>query len=267
MNVLPSPSDPNVTTFHQWRKHPGKRLFAPSSQAIYSRCQRSLPFVPPEWSSGWKDAEILLVNGAHLSGIDFIIFCTGYRYSLPFLPNYQHKVVDRTGIISDGEQLYNLHKDIFLIEDLTLAFVGVSKEIATFAFFDMQSVAIAAVFSGRVSLPSKRQMWGEYEQRKRDGGMGTKFHILGFKREIEYIRGILSWVNGPSAPRVVTGYENTLCEAQQKQSQALRELLSCTNILWGKSREEKQDIIQEKTKQLQEALAIADRVQVIASVE
>ena len=212
------------------------------------------------------DADIVLVNGTHLSGIDFIIFCTGYRYSLPFLPSYQavpaQKLVERTNIISDGEQLYNLHKDIFFIEDLTLAFVGVSKEIATFSFFDMQSVAIAAVFSGRVSLPSKRQMLDEYEQRQREHGTGMKFHILGFKREVEYIRDILNWVNGPSAPRVVTGYEKTLREAQQKQTQALRELLICTNILWGKSHEEKQDIIQEKTKQLREAIATtADHVQ------
>ena len=108
----------------------------------------------------------------------------------------------------------------------------------------MLSVAIAAEFLGRVSLPSKRQMWDEYEQRKRDCGTGMEFHILGLKREIEYIRDILTWVNGLSARRVVTGYEIASCEAQQKQSQALRELLICANILWGNSREEKQDIIQ-----------------------
>ena len=251
-----------MTTNYQGGKHPGKGLFAPSSQTISSRCQRSLAFVPPDCSL--EDAEILLVNGKRLSSIESIIFCLGYRYSLPFLPSYQavhaHEVVDRTSIISDGKQLYNLHKDIFFIEDLILTFVGVSKEIATFSFSDMQSVAIAAVFSGRVSLPSKRQMWDEYEQRKRDCGTGMKFHIIGLKRGIEYVKDTLTWVNGPSAPRVVTGYEIASYEAQQKQTQALRELLICTNILWGKSREEKQDIIEEKTKQLQEAIAIADRV-------
>ena len=228
-------------------------------------------FCPSNLVKRLEDAEILLMNGTRLSGIDSIIFCTGYRYSLPFLPSYQavhaHEVVDRTSIISDGEQLYNLHKDIFFIEDLTLAFVGVSKEIATFSFFDMQSAAIAAVFSGRVILPSKRQMWDEYEQKKRDCGMGMKFHTLGFKREIEYIRDILTWVNSPSAPQVVTGYEIALYEAQQKQIQALQELLICTNILWGKSCEEKRDIIQEKTKQLQEEIAIADRVQLAAIID
>ena len=110
-------------------------------------------------------------------------------------------------------------------------------------------------------------MWEEYEQRKRDCGTGMKFHILGLEREIEYVRDFLTWVNGPSAPRVVTGYEIASCEAQQKQSQALRELLICTNILWGKSREEKQDIIQEKTKQVHEAIAITDCVQLAAIIE
>ncbi len=218
-----------------------------------------------------QDAAIVLVNGARLSGVDFVIFCTGYRYSLPFLPSHQaehtQKAVERTSIISDGEQLYNLHKDMFFIEDWTLAFVGVSKEIATFSFFDMQSVAITAVFSGRVSLPSPRHMWEEYEQRIKKHGTGTKFHMLGLRREIEYIREILDWVNGPSAPRVVTGYEKTLCEAQQKQSQALRELLTCTKILWGKSRAEKQEIVVEKTKQLQEAIEIVDRVRLAAKAE
>jgi len=209
-----------------------------------------------------QDAQVLLANDARLSGIEFIIFCTGYRYSLPFLPDYQavhtQKVEDQTKIISDGEQLHNLHKDMIFIEDPTLTFIGVSKEIATFSFFDMQAVAIAAVFAGQVSLPSKQQMRDEYDQRLRDFAMSMTFHQLGLEREIKYIREIVQWVNGSTSPRKLIGYEQTLHEAQQKQLQALRELLISTEILRGKSLEEKQRVIAEKTTQLQQAIAMAD---------
>ena len=84
-----------MTKFHQKGKHHGKKLFAPSSQKNKSRCQRSLAFAPPGRSSVWRTQTIVLVDGTHLSGIDFIILCTRYRYYLPFLPSYQAGLAQR----------------------------------------------------------------------------------------------------------------------------------------------------------------------------
>lgn len=67
-------------------------------------------------------------------------------------------------------QLHNLHKDIFFFDDPTLTFIGVLYETATFAFSDIQGVAIAAAFSGCAKLPSKQQIREEYDQKKQERG-------------------------------------------------------------------------------------------------
>ncbi|KAK3174107.1 hypothetical protein OEA41_001351 [Lepraria neglecta] len=124
-------------------------------------------FGPSDAFRDIADAEIILVDNISLNGIDFVIFCTGYRFSLPFLPSYRGETVNLETIITNGVQLHNMHKDTFFIEDPTLAFVGVPFEIATFAFFDIQAVAIAAAFSGKALLPGKQKIREEYDQRSR----------------------------------------------------------------------------------------------------
>lgn len=115
------------------------------------------------------DAEIILVDSTSLNGMDFIIFCTGYRFSSPFLPIYRGETVNFE-TITNGVQLHNLHKDIFFIDDPTLTFIGVLYETSAFAFFDIQAVAIAAAFSAYAKLPSKQQIREEYDQKKQERG-------------------------------------------------------------------------------------------------
>ena len=95
------------------------------------------------------DAEIILVDNTSLNGIDFVIFRTGYRFSLPFLPSYRGETVNLETIITNGVQLHNLHKDTFFIEDPTLAFVGVPFEITTFAFLTSRRLQSQQLFQER----------------------------------------------------------------------------------------------------------------------
>ena len=73
-----------------------------------------------------------------LSGIDFILFATGYRHSFPFLPQFHNssrtaKDSDLSPIVTDGTHLRNLYLDILSIDEPTLGFMG-SKSI--FYLFD-----------------------------------------------------------------------------------------------------------------------------------
>jgi hypothetical protein len=207
------------------------------------------------------DADILLVNDALLSCVDHVIFCTGYRFSLPFLPGYQAQAcpggnsADQQFIINDGTRLHNLHKDMFFIPDPTLAFIGVSFEIATFSFFDIQAIAVEAVFSGRATLPDRQQMYEEYERKKRECGTSKRFHVLGQEKELSYIQEIVTWVNASSDRPHVSGYEKTVLETKERQVEVFRELLKTTVVLRGKTKEETEHIINEKVKVLELELA------------
>ena len=178
-------------------------------------------FSPSNAFKDIADTEIVLVDNTSLNGIDFAIFCTGNRFSLPFLPSYRGETVNLETIITNGVQLHNLHNNTFFIEDPTLAFVGVPFEIATFVFFDIQAVAIAAAFSGKALLPGKQKMREEYDQKKLECGAGERFHLLRFERELRYIQDALDWVNSSSDQSKIIGYEETSRYLEQNQTKTL----------------------------------------------
>ena len=108
-----------------------------------------------------------LLDGTVLTGIDRVVLCTGYHFTLPFLPELHDDSAmatqaNDTVLVTDGTQVHNIHKDIFYIPDPTLAFVGVPFHIATFTFSEYQAIAVAAAFSGRAWVPSKEAMQAEY---------------------------------------------------------------------------------------------------------
>ncbi|KAL4894896.1 pantothenate transporter [Aspergillus ambiguus] len=168
-----------------------------------------------------------LKAGQRLSGIDYIIICTGYHITLPFLQQYHDddmapESANDTVLVTDGTQVHNLHKDIFYIPDPTLSFVGIPYYTATFSLFEFQAIAIAAVFTGVVPLPSCMRL--EYLEKKKLLGSGRKFHSLKDKEE-EYVLEIIEWVNlgreKYGLPRI-EGHTQAWHEAKVAQRERLR---------------------------------------------
>lgn len=155
-------------------------------------------------SSGAIPGMITLVDGQILEGIDRVIICTGYLYSLPFLARYHNDDLsvgnaDSNVLITDGSQIHNLHKDIFYIPDPTLAFVGVPIDVASFSLFEFQAITIAAVFSGQTTLPSEEEMRAEYKERVKEHDLGKRFHSL-LKKDVAYAAELMEWVNRERQP-------------------------------------------------------------------
>ncbi|KAI8069425.1 hypothetical protein BC940DRAFT_332338 [Gongronella butleri] len=156
-------------------------------------------------------ATIVLQDGRRLQGVDVIIICTGYLFNYHFLHHLHldegidaskrpHR--DEALVNEQGNQLYNLHKDIFYIPNpLRLAFVGLPFHIATFSFFEFQAFAVARVFSGAAALPTERAMRAEWHDREKKKGSGREFHALGAELEQAYISDILDWLNAHGIPR------------------------------------------------------------------
>ncbi|KAI1323080.1 FAD/NAD(P)-binding domain-containing protein [Xylariaceae sp. FL0255] len=144
--------------------------------------------------------KVVLQDGAVLEGMDYVVICTGYITSYPFLGDLEQPSVawenagDKTIITSDGYTTHNLHKDIFYIPDPTLAFIGVSALVSTFSLFDFQAKVMAKVLTGQVQLPHRSMMRQEHKQRKSKHQAGDRFHAI-LLGEAEYIDELLTWVN------------------------------------------------------------------------
>lgn len=145
---------------------------------------------------------LTLTDGTTLCNIHRVVLATGYHSSLPFLRPFHADALtsaeaDSRILITDGLQTHNLHKDIFYIPDPTLAFIGIPFHTATFSFFEFQAVALAAVLSGKVPLPSEESMREEYLERLQRKGAGRPFHSMrGEGQEIGYVKELVAWVNG-----------------------------------------------------------------------
>ncbi|KAJ9630125.1 uncharacterized protein PV06_04968 [Exophiala oligosperma] len=146
--------------------------------------------------------KIVLEDGEELSDIHAVILCTGYITSYPFFPHLHsdttpaHEAGKHVLVTAEGNMVHNLYKDIFYIEDPSLAFVGAPYHIATFSLFEFQAQIVARVLSGKALLPSYEQMREEYAERVRTKGLGRDFHSLrGDGQEIAYVDDLVAWAN------------------------------------------------------------------------
>ncbi|KAK7408488.1 hypothetical protein QQX98_009355 [Neonectria punicea] len=145
---------------------------------------------------------VVLKDGQVLKDIDHVVLATGYLTSYPFLPQYHadniaiDAVTPDILVTSEGNMVHHLHKDIFYIEDPSLAFIGVPYYTATFSLFDFQAQALAWVFSGKTRLPTRELMREEYERRVAKIGRGRSFHSLAEDgAEPGYVKDLFAWAN------------------------------------------------------------------------
>lgn len=145
---------------------------------------------------------VVLKDGRVLDDVHHVVLATGYITSYPFLPQLHSDAAPITEagealvVTSDGTMAHNLHRDMFYINDPTLAFVGVPYYVATFSLFDFQAQVISRVFAGKARLPSREKMRAEYEKRLKEKGLGRSFHSLAAPgHEIAYVQELVDWVN------------------------------------------------------------------------
>lgn len=187
-----------------------------------------------------QDAVIEFEDGTEVTGLDYVIVCTGYVFSFHFLEdlhsdehiNSQRNtdVDDEHVLVKDGSQVFNLHKDIFYIPNPTLSFVGIPFHIATFSLFEFQSYAVSRVYSGSADLPTEKAMREEWKERERQKGPGREFHALGSELELAYIKDIVEWVNKDGkhlGKRIIEGHDE---EWVSVRNRSLSELKKSLNI-------------------------------------
>ncbi|KAK1246241.1 hypothetical protein MKX08_000043 [Trichoderma sp. CBMAI-0020] len=109
-----------------------------------------------------------LIDGNSIADVDYIIFSTGYSWSLPFLPD----VPIRNNRVPD------LYQHVVWQKDPTLLFVGAVAAGLTFKVFEWQAVLAARILAGRAALPSVEEMRKWEVERIRARGDGVKFTLI-----------------------------------------------------------------------------------------
>uniref|UniRef100_A0A0W0EY77 FAD/NAD(P)-binding domain-containing protein n=1 Tax=Moniliophthora roreri TaxID=221103 RepID=A0A0W0EY77_MONRR len=152
----------------------------------------------PDAAKGTREGKIELTNGTIISGVDKIIFCTGFRYTYPFLPQYMSREPKdpKQVLVTDGTHIRNLHLDLFFIAEPTIGFVGVNAGTQAFTYTTYLAAALSSVWSGFAKLPSQAEMERMHEERvKVQGGYTKHFLFLGSQAAYDMIRYLVAWIN------------------------------------------------------------------------
>ncbi|KUJ09939.1 uncharacterized protein LY89DRAFT_689834 [Mollisia scopiformis] len=131
-----------------------------------------------------EERGVAFVNDEREHNIDIILLCTGYEYEYPFIPKLK--------VSKDGKSLLDVWKQMFWIQDPTLAFVGLPKMSAIFTVVEAQSAYVARALSGRITIPSKPGMQNELKQERKasqpaEGVVVNGFHDFNYPKDKKYI--------------------------------------------------------------------------------
>lgn len=132
---------------------------------------------------------VRFADGQVETGIDAILFCTGYYYSLPFLTSLEPALIDT------GERVKHLYQHIFYMYNPSLAVLGFPTKIIPFRTFEGQVAVVARIWSDRLQLPSLQDM-EEWEARRiKERGAGRAFHVLPFPEDLDYHNEMVDWAS------------------------------------------------------------------------
>ncbi|XP_052145037.1 flavin-containing monooxygenase FMO GS-OX-like 9 [Oryza glaberrima] len=106
------------------------------------------------------DGRVVFAGGGGVVAADTVMYCTGYRYSFPFLDTEGKVAVD-----DDDNRVGPLFEHTFPPSLAPwLSFVGIPRKVMVPWFFEAQGRWIAGVLSGRRALPSEEEMTRSVEE-------------------------------------------------------------------------------------------------------
>uniref|UniRef100_A0A0E0CDP8 Flavin-containing monooxygenase n=1 Tax=Oryza meridionalis TaxID=40149 RepID=A0A0E0CDP8_9ORYZ len=95
------------------------------------------------------DGRVVFADGGVVAAADTVMYCSGYRYSFPFL-DIEGKVT-----VDDDNRVGPLFERTF---PPSLSFIGIPRKVMVPWFFEAQGRWIAGVLSGWWALPSEEEM-------------------------------------------------------------------------------------------------------------
>lgn len=168
-----------------------------------------------------NNRSVITQSGKVISGIDNILFCTGYLYEVPFLKSY---ISGPKSIITDGSHLRYLYKQLFYIPDPSLILAGLPKSIIPFPFAEAQGQYVARILSGRLQLPSTEEMYADYQHEVETRGQGSTFHVMGNLEDAKYCNDMYNLIKGTENEGFVANFwDDAMMDLRQKTGEVKRE--------------------------------------------
>jgi len=135
---------------------------------------------------------IVFADGQQVREVDAILWCTGFLYDFPFIDAQTDPYLRAPITVEGGKRVRSLHLQLLSIEDPSLAFIGLPFSVVPFPLIYFQALFIAAVYSGKVTLPCRREQYVLLEEREdslrtRAGLFDDKYHYLG-DEQFQYMR-------------------------------------------------------------------------------
>ncbi|OAA41169.1 Flavin monooxygenase-like protein [Beauveria brongniartii RCEF 3172] len=125
---------------------------------------------------------VRFTSGHVENNIDFVVFCTGYHYSFPFLPS-----LDPAVLAPDGTYADHLWEHMLYAPDPTLAFLAVPKRVVPFPLAEAQAAVIARLWAGRLHVPPEEEREAWVRRRRGESAPAGARHTLGYPQDAEYI--------------------------------------------------------------------------------
>ncbi|GKT58534.1 thiol-specific monooxygenase [Colletotrichum tofieldiae] len=102
---------------------------------------RIVEFVP-------EKRAVVFEGGKIEEDVDAVIYCTGFFFSFPFLPELL-----KPNLLKTGKGVRGLYQHLFLIKHPTLAFAGLLIKTVPWPVAENQAAALGAVWSNGLKLP------------------------------------------------------------------------------------------------------------------
>jgi dimethylaniline monooxygenase (N-oxide forming) len=142
--------------------------------------------------------------------IDTVLYCTGYRYTFPFLS------VD-CGLSVNDNCVEPLYKHVININMPTLAIIGLPNFVCPNQMFDFQVQFFLTLLVGKREYPSRREMLEDYEKDKHqqliDRKMPrSKLHFFGVEYHDKYYNAMAEIAGiEPVKPVIAKMFAKGLC--------------------------------------------------------
>ncbi|KAH7318600.1 hypothetical protein B0I35DRAFT_432488 [Stachybotrys elegans] len=117
--------------------------------------------------------------------LDAIIYCTGFLYSYPFLPDFQSQ------LITGGHGVHGLYKHLFLVQHPTLVFPGLNMKSTPWQLSESQAAVISAVWANQLDLPPVEEM--QKWSRELSEDLGDFPHVFKAGEDVRYINELHDW--------------------------------------------------------------------------
>jgi cation diffusion facilitator CzcD-associated flavoprotein CzcO len=137
-----------------------------------------------------ENKTVYFSNGRVERDVDSILFCTGYLYTLPFLRDLSPNP------IGDGTHVEHTYRHLFYTPHPTLSFLALPQKVIPFPLSEAQSSVLVRIYSGRLAVPSEKEMEAWEEATIAEQGSGGDFHTLKFPKDAEYINLMYDWAAG-----------------------------------------------------------------------